>query len=49
MHMTQTVQKIGQVLIVALPIKKGVSIFRDFAADKDFVTYHMLLVGVKLP
>ena len=29
--------------------KKGVVIFRDFAAERDFGTYHMLFVGVKLP
>ena len=29
--------------------KKGVVIFRDFAADRDFGTYHMLFLGVKLP
>ena len=28
--------------------KKGVVIFRDFAADRDFGTYHMLFTGVKL-
>ena len=29
--------------------KKGVVIFRDFAADRDFGTYHVLFLGVKLP
>ena len=29
--------------------KKGVVIFRDFAEDRDFGTYHMLFLGVKLP
>ena len=27
--------------------KKGVVIFRDFTADRDFDTHHMLFVGVK--
>ena len=29
--------------------KKGVVIFRDFAEDRDFGTYDMLFLGVKLP
>ena len=29
--------------------KKGVVTFRDFAADRDFGTHHMLFVGVELP
>ena len=29
--------------------KKGVVIFWDFAADRDFGIYHMLLLGVNLP
>ena len=29
--------------------EKGVAIFRGFAEDRDFGTYHMLFLGVKLP
>ena len=29
--------------------KKGVAILRDFAADSNFGTYHMLFLRVKLP
>ena len=29
--------------------KKSVVIFRDFAADRGFGTYHVLILGVKLP
>ena len=39
------VEKIGQLLVAALPMK-GWAIFRDFAADKDFGTYHMLFPDV---
>ena len=28
--------------------EKGVAIFRGFAEDRDFGTYHMLFLGVKL-
>ena len=29
--------------------EKGVVVFRNFAADRDFGTYHMLFLEVKLP
>ena len=29
--------------------KKDVVIFKDLAADRDFGTYHILFIGVKLP
>ena len=29
--------------------KKGVIIFRDFVMHRDFGTYHVLFLGVKLP
>ena len=29
--------------------KMGVVIFKGFAEDRDFVKYHMLFLGVKLP
>ena len=29
--------------------EKGVIVFRNFAAYRDFGTYHMLFLGVKLP
>ena len=43
------VKKIEQLLLVDTPDKKGVVIFGYFAADRQFGTYHILFLGVKLP
>ena len=51
MCVTPRVYKIGHAIIgtTTTTDKKGVVIFRRFPADRDFGTYHMLFLGVKLP
>ena len=39
----------GSSIYIGTTDKKVVVNFRDFAADRDFGTYHRLFLGVKLP
>ena len=49
MYVTQMVQKIKHKIGRGTANKKGVVIFRAFTVERDFGTYHMLFLGVKLP